>query len=148
MSCTSEVVNMTEDLSEVKIPEYADIPDFNEGKCEDADRDHPMSINKIDFSVVASLMTACPQLDQVKALNLLCEYQVDEAIKQGKKMNVPKRGYVPKQIIKLLGHPLEQDVVRGQRKRKLTEKMSDYVMAKRMKETGKKKFSIMGHEIP
>uniref|UniRef100_A0A1I7UFW8 Ribosome biogenesis regulatory protein n=1 Tax=Caenorhabditis tropicalis TaxID=1561998 RepID=A0A1I7UFW8_9PELO len=148
MCNTSDVVIMTEDLSEVKIPEYADLPDFNEGKCEDADRDQPMPINKIDFSDVASLMTACPQLDQVKALNLLCEYPVEEAIKQGKKMSVPKRGYVPKQIIKLLGHPLEQDVVRGQRKRKLTEKMSDYVMAKRMKETGKKKFSIMGHEIP
>uniref|UniRef100_A0A1I7TGH8 40S ribosomal protein S15 n=1 Tax=Caenorhabditis tropicalis TaxID=1561998 RepID=A0A1I7TGH8_9PELO len=148
MSSTSESVNMTEELSEEVVIPYAEIPDFKEGKCKDADRDQPMSINKVDFSDVASLMTACPQLDQVKALNLLCEYQVDEAIKQGKKMNVPKRRYVPKQIIKLLGHPLEQDVVRGQRKRKMTEKMTDYVMAKRMKETGKKKFSIMGHEIP
>uniref|UniRef100_A0A1I7SYZ0 Uncharacterized protein n=1 Tax=Caenorhabditis tropicalis TaxID=1561998 RepID=A0A1I7SYZ0_9PELO len=145
MSITSELVNVAEESNEVEI---LDIPEFNERSCEDINRDQPQSINSIDFSSVTSLMTACPQLDQVKALDLLAKHPVDDAIKQGKKMIVPKKGYVPKQIIKLLGHPLEQDVVRGQRKRKLTEKMTDFMMAKRMKETGKKKFSIMGHEIP
>ncbi|EGT49268.1 hypothetical protein CAEBREN_14234 [Caenorhabditis brenneri] len=102
------------------------IPNFKYEKCHEEDRDVPLitgfgSPEDLDnlgderrhmrtdhVGNVGAFLQACPHLDALRALELLAEFPLREAIEKGKTMIMTPRGYVANWVVTQIHEPTDR----------------------------------------